>query len=293
MNERHDRDLVAANDQVRAVCAQVLARLAEPITDARLWAEYLDAAEAVLDTYDAGEVIIVKGVGGCPPTAGPDTRGFITTEDNARAAWAEAAGILHWSMEQTTEAIRDRTHLLEDVAAFRETIDNQLRARRTRPGMPPLQLDHIVNRTALQENLVRLYNAIERDDPALAISCAKALIEATSKIVLEELGKSYSNTEKVPALVRMVQKALKAHPDTIAPTAKGRDTIVRVLSNLSQVADGIAELRNEYGPDHGRTRSTGGLERRHALLAAGSALSYCEFLLETLRSRSISDASGE
>ncbi|MCY4368692.1 MAG: abortive infection family protein [bacterium] len=293
MNEVNDRDLVAANDEVRTACARVLARLAEPITDARLWAEYLDAAETVLDTYDAAEVIIVEGVGGCPPTAGPDTRGFITTEDNARAAWAEAAGILHWSMEQTTEAIRDRTHLLQDVAAFRETMDNQLRARPTRPGMPPLQLDHIGNRQAIQEHTLRLYDAIERDDPALAISCAKALIEATSKIVLEELGECYSDTEKVPALVRMVQKALKAHPDTIAPTAKGRATIVRLLSNLSQVADGMAELRNEYGPDHGRTRSAGGLERRHALLAAGSALSYCEFVLETLRHRSIPDVSDE
>ena len=83
--------------------------------------------------------------------------------------------------------------------------------------------------------------------------------------------------------MRSTQKALKVHPDTIAPTAKGQETIVRMLSNLSQVAIGIAELRNEYGPDHGRTRSSEGLTARHAHLAAGAAHTYCHFLLETLR----------
>ncbi len=91
--------------------------------------------------------------------------------------------------------------------------------------------------------------------------------------------------DDVPALVRAVQKALEVHPEVIAPTAKGRETIVRTLSNLSQLVTGLAELRNEYGPDHGRTRSSGGLGPRHAHLAVGSAQTYCRFLLETLRDR--------
>jgi hypothetical protein len=122
-------------------------------------------------------------------------------------------------------------------------------------------------------------------DPPLAISSARALVEATCKHVLEELEESYDDKADLPALVKAVQKALKVHPDTIAPTAKGRDTIVRTLSNLSQVAIGLAELRNEYGPDHGRTRSTSGMRPRHAHLAIGAAQTYCRFLLETLRDR--------
>ncbi|MBS4009555.1 MAG: abortive infection family protein [Roseovarius sp.] len=85
--------------------------------------------------------------------------------------------------------------------------------------------------------------------------------------------------------MRDVQTALKLHPTTVAPTAKGRDTIVRILSNLSQVAVGVAELRNEYGPDHGRRRSTSGLRPRHAHLAVGAAATYCRLLLETLGDR--------
>ena len=75
--------------------------------------------------------------------------------------------------------------------------------------------------------------------------------------------------------------APKVHPDEIAPTAKGRETIVRTLSNLSQVAIGLAELRNEYGPDHGRTRRTSAMRPRHTHLAIGAAQTYCRFLLET------------
>ena len=56
-------------------------------------------------------------------------------------------------------------------------------------------------------------------------------------------------------------------------------------SNLSQLAVGIAELRNEYGTDHGRTRSSGGLGPRHARLAAGAAVTYCHFLLDRLEDR--------
>ena len=62
-------------------------------------------------------------------------------------------------------------------------------------------------------------------------------------------------------------------------------TTKRILSNLSQVAVGIAELRNECGLDHGRTTPTVGLGPRHAHLAVGAATTYCRMLLETLDAR--------
>ena len=144
-----------------------------------------------------------------------------------------------------------------------------------------LPLELLRDAASIEEHLRRL----DPDDPPLAISAAKSLIEATCKHVLEALDTTYEQRSDLPALVKTVQKALKAHPETVAPTAKGRETIIRVLSNLSQVATGIAELRNEYGTDHGRTRSSGGLGQRHAHLAAGVAHTYCYFLLETLADR--------
>ncbi len=137
--------------------------------------------------------------------------------------------------------------------------------------------------SSIYEHMDRIGECTDTD-PAQAISGAKSLIEATTKLVLRELGESYAEKADVPALVRQVQVALKLHPDTLAPTGKGAETVKRILSNLSQVAIGVAELRNEYGPDHGRTRVVS-LRPRHAHLAVGCASTYCRMLLETLDAR--------
>lgn len=49
----------------------------------------------------------------------------------------------------------------------------------------------------------------------------------------------------VPGLVKAAQKALALHPESLAPTKPGAEITKRILSNLSQVAVGIAELRNQ------------------------------------------------
>ena len=162
--------------------------------------------------------------------------------------------------------------------------DNNTIRHVTTRHLAELPLGELRDPSAIEEHLRRL-DATGDADPALAISSAKAIVEATCKHVLEELGEAYDDRADVPALVRAVQKALKVHPEAIAPTAKGREAIVRTLSNLSQLVTGLAELRNEYGPDHGRTRSTSGLGPRHAHLAVGAAQTFCRFLLETLRDR--------
>lgn len=90
-------------------------------------------------------------------------------------------------------------------------------------------------------------------DPAQAIGGARALIEATTNLVLMQLGVAYDEHADVSTLAKAAQKALRLHPETLATTGRGSETVRRILSNLSQVAVGVAELRNEYGPDHGRT----------------------------------------
>lgn len=164
------------------------------------------------------------------------------------------------------------------------TVDDHGRIRNavvTNLATMPLHL--LSNASAIHEHMDRIAECTDTD-PAQAISGAKSLIEATTKLVLRELGEIYDEKADVPALVRQVQVALKLHPDTVAPTTKGVETVKRLLSNLSQVAIGVAELRNEYGPDHGRTRTVS-LRPRHARLAVGCASTYCRLLLETLDAR--------
>ena len=191
--------------------------------------------------------------------------------------------ILSWVgdvMPESREKALAKLRRLLDYDGYALDDDGRIR-RASHRRLAELPLQHLRDAASIDEHLGRL----DPSDPPLAISSAKSLIEATCKHVLEDLGTSYDTKSDIPALVKSVQKALKAHPDTVAPTAKGRETIVRVLSNLSQVAVGIAELRNEYGTDHGRTRPSGGLGPRHAHLAAGVAHTYCYFLLETLADR--------
>ena len=177
----------------------------------------------------------------------------------------------------------DRRRIRKDLARDGYDIDGNGRIIPTAmSALAQLPLEELRDPLAIREHLDRLGGAAA-SDPPLAISSAKSLVEATCKLVLEELGETYDDRADLPVLARAVQKGLKVRPDEIAPTAKGRETIVRTLSNLAQVVTGLAELRNEYGPDHGRTRSSSGLRARHAHLAVGAAQTFCRFLLETLR----------
>lgn len=192
--------------------------------------------------------------------------------------------ILSWGddNEYTKKALRKVRRLLEYDGY---DLDDQRRIRpiANRP-LTELPLEHLRDPSAIEEHLRRL-DTTGDSDPPLAISSAKALIEATCKHVLEELGVDYDDHARIPQLAKDVQRALKLHPDDIAPSVKGRAAIVRTLSNLSQLVVRLAELRNEYGPDHGRTRPTSGIRPRHAHLAVGAAQTFCRFLLETLRDR--------
>lgn len=151
-------------------------------------------------------------------------------------------------------------------------------------SLAEIPLEELADASSIIEHLERIADSIE-SDPALAISGAKALIEATTKLVLVELEVDFDEKADVPVLVKAAQKALALHPDTLAPTKPGVDITKRILSNLSQLAIGVAELRNQYGPDHGRTTVVVGLRPRHAHLAVGAASTYCRLLIETLSDR--------
>ena len=152
-------------------------------------------------------------------------------------------------------------------------------------GLADIPLHHLSELSSILEHLDRIASTTDTD-PGVAISGAKALIEATTKLVLAELKEPYDERADVPALVKAAQKALALHPDSLAPTKPGVEITKRILSNLSQLAIGIAELRNQYGPDHGRTAPVVGLQPRHAHLAVGAAATYCRMLIETLAARS-------
>jgi hypothetical protein len=120
-------------------------------------------------------------------------------------------------------------------------------------------------------------------EPEEMIGAAKDLVEATAKLVLYRLEEPIGADADVAAVSKQALKQLNLHPEVIAPTTKGADTMKRILGGLQQIAAGLAELRNMgYGTGHGRGRRVAGLGERHAELAARSASAYVAFVLATL-----------
>jgi len=117
-------------------------------------------------------------------------------------------------------------------------------------------------------------------EPDVAIGTAKEFVETICKTILRERNIPYDATEKMPRLVKQVAAALELIPPGISGEVKATETVKRLLSNLSSVSDGLAELRNLHGTGHGKEADAKGLQLRHARLAVGPATALAVFLLE-------------
>jgi hypothetical protein len=141
----------------------------------------------------------------------------------------------------------------------------------------------------VSDQIRRIQSALP-EDPAQAIGQAKEMVESVCKGILEARGCTVDEREDVGPLVALVRKELNLMPDQIGEDAKGADAIRRILGNLGQITQSVAELRNHYGTGHGGSPKRGGLQPRHARLVVSSAATLCEFLLDTHLYRPIDDA---
>lgn len=130
-------------------------------------------------------------------------------------------------------------------------------------------------------NQVRRLEASVEADPEAAIGGAKELIESSCKTVLSDHGTTDLDSMDVPKLIKATQQALKLTPEDVPETARGKDSVKRLMGSLSAIAVSIAELRNEYGTGHGKEGRSGRAKARHARLAVGCAATLSTFLLET------------
>lgn len=137
-----------------------------------------------------------------------------------------------------------------------------------------------INAEYVGRQITRMQSAIS-SEPDVAIGTAKEFVETICKTILRERNISYDPNEKMPKLVKQAAVALELIPRGIAEEAKATETVKRLLSNLSSVSDGLAELRNLHGTGHGKEADATGLALRHARLAVGSAIALAVFLWET------------
>jgi hypothetical protein len=150
------------------------------------------------------------------------------------------------------------------------------------PRFAPESLKNVTDASAIRQQLGRIQHAII-DDPALAVGSAKELIESTAKVVLRERGLPVDDKADLPALVREAQRALCLHPSSATPGPDGSEAVKKILSSVSGIAIGLAELRNRgYGTGHGPASVPVGLGARHAHLAVNAAFTWCQLMLDTL-----------
>ena len=141
------------------------------------------------------------------------------------------------------------------------------------------------------QQITRMESAVNAD-PDLAIGTAKELIETCCRTILVERGVELPAMADLAQLVKRTSAELALTPYDIPDEAKAAKTIKRLLSNLANITQGIAELRNSYGTGHGKAATTRGLSPRHAKLAVGAASTLSVFLLETHQVRVPDDRRG-
>lgn len=146
---------------------------------------------------------------------------------------------------------------------------------------------HSLKQTAKEFDAHYLADQIQRmekaviDDPELAIGTSKELVETCCKTILETRGQTVDGSATLGKLSKATMKELKLLPDEVPDSARGSETVKRLLQNLATVTQGLAEIRNLYGTGHGRHGKSKGISKRHARLAVGAATTYCRFLWDT------------
>jgi hypothetical protein len=136
----------------------------------------------------------------------------------------------------------------------------------------------------LNRQIERMRSSVD-NDPGLAIGTAKELIETVCKTILKQRGVPIEPGCKLPTLLKETRKVLKLLPEDIPDSAKGVETVRRLLNNLGSIGQNLGEIRNLYGTGHGRHAGAKGPTPRHAKLAVGASATLAMFLLETHEER--------
>lgn len=138
------------------------------------------------------------------------------------------------------------------------------------------QVESVINSDYIRAEVKKAIESATTDS-SLAIGQAKEIIETSCKFILHELGTDFSNLD-FNKLTKLTKEKIG-----IAENEKNKKIpgVERVLSGLSNIASGMAELRNSYGNGHGKDPSFRKLPLRYGKLAISAASSYVEFLLDS------------
>jgi hypothetical protein len=134
-----------------------------------------------------------------------------------------------------------------------------------------------------EDHLRRIESGLAAD-PAAAIASSKEMVESVCKIILDDYEVSYSNKDDLLTLYKNAAKALKLDAESVPDNKRGSKAAQDTLRALVTVVQRLAELRNELGLGHGRTKASQA-RARHARLAFNTGSAVAEFLLDTWHDR--------
>ncbi len=146
-------------------------------------------------------------------------------------------------------------------------------AEYTKLGDPKLFEDHM-----------KRIEAGLKTDPAAAIGSSKEVVESVCKLVLDDRQVPYANGADLPELYRAVAAELNLKAESVPDNVRGSQAAQKALRALVTTVQCLAELRNELGLGHGRSKANAALTR-HGRLAFNAALAVSEFLLDTWHER--------
>ncbi|MDR4169546.1 abortive infection family protein [Bacillus nitratireducens] len=132
-----------------------------------------------------------------------------------------------------------------------------------------LTYDHIL------EDLKQCDKRIADGDYPGAITRARRLIEGVFKeIIFNITGEEVTGNEKLPTLLKKVQKCLNLD----SGDEKLTDPLKQVISGLVNIVNGLTTIRNKVGDAHSNNSN---LRLHHALLVVNSAKTLVTFLFDT------------
>jgi hypothetical protein len=143
--------------------------------------------------------------------------------------------------------------------------------------------DRLNEPAVVDQHLQRIARDIE-SDPAAAIGSSKELVESVCRFILDDYGVTHAPSDGVLDLYKLTAKEMKLNRDAVPDSAKGSAAAQRTLQNLATAVQSLAELRNELGTGHGKTKLSPAFAR-HARLSFNASRTVVEFLLETWHER--------
>lgn len=143
---------------------------------------------------------------------------------------------------------------------------------------PTRNLDTFIqklNITVLDHEFERAVKHVD-SSPREAVSAASNILESICKVYLEENKISLPNKQDLKSLFEVVRKSLNISSEKL----EDKD-LLRIVSGIISVVDGVASLRTHTSSAHGAGLKQYNLQPRHARLAIHASHTIGLYILES------------